>query len=73
VVLQAHSSPLQRITAPNAYALATMSLLLLEALVALLIALFIVWWTMFSGRRKPEADPAEDKSVDHQDPKKPKS
>ena len=32
----------------------TMTLLLLEALAALLILLFIVWWTMFSGRRKGE-------------------
>lgn len=31
-----------------------MTLLLLEALGALLIFLFIVWWTMFSGRRKGE-------------------
>ena len=31
-----------------------MTLLLLEALGALLILVFIVWWTMFSGRRKGE-------------------
>ena len=31
-----------------------MWLLLLEALGALLILVFIVWWTMFSGRRKGE-------------------
>jgi cbb3-type cytochrome oxidase subunit 3 len=31
-----------------------MTLLLLEALGAFLIFLFIVWWTMFSGRRKGE-------------------
>lgn len=29
-------------------------LLLLEALGALILLLFIVWWTMFSGRRKGE-------------------
>ena len=29
-----------------------MSLLLLEALGALVLLLFIVWWTMFSGRNK---------------------
>jgi hypothetical protein len=29
-----------------------MSLLLLEALAALAIGVFIVWWTMFSGRPK---------------------
>jgi hypothetical protein len=31
-----------------------MWLLLLEALGALLIFVFIVWWTMFSGRRDGE-------------------
>lgn len=31
-----------------------MLLLFLEALGALLILLFIVWWTMFSGRSKGE-------------------
>lgn len=35
-----------------------MTLLLLEALAALLIFVFIVWWTMFSGRNKGEL-PAE--------------
>ncbi|WP_342132065.1 hypothetical protein [Hydrogenophaga sp. OTU3427] len=40
-----------------------MILLLLEALGALLILLFIVWWTMFSGRQKGELPPedADDK------------
>jgi hypothetical protein len=31
-----------------------MTLLLLEALGAFLIFVFIVWWTMFSGRRNGE-------------------
>ncbi len=31
-----------------------MILLLLEALGALLLLVFIVWWTMFSGRKKGE-------------------
>jgi hypothetical protein len=31
-----------------------MTLLLLEALGALLLLIFIVWWTMFSGRPKGE-------------------
>jgi cbb3-type cytochrome oxidase subunit 3 len=31
-----------------------MSLLLLEALGALLLFVFMVWWTMFSGRKKGE-------------------
>jgi hypothetical protein len=33
---------------------ARMWLLLLEALGALLIFVFIIWWTMFSGRSKGE-------------------
>ncbi len=31
-----------------------MTLLLLEALLALALLVFIVWWTMFSGRPKGE-------------------
>lgn len=31
-----------------------MSLLVLEALGALLLLVLIVWWTMFSGRRRGE-------------------
>lgn len=37
-----------------------MTLLLLEALGALLLFVFIVWWTMFAGRKRGEpadADP----------------
>ncbi len=36
-----------------------MTLLLLEALGALLVLLFIVWWTMFSGRKGGELKPPE--------------
>ena len=32
----------------------TMTLLLLEALGALVLLVFIVWWTMFSGRKGGE-------------------
>jgi hypothetical protein len=34
-----------------------MLLLLLEALGALLIFVFIIWWTMFSGRKGGERKP----------------
>ena len=34
-----------------------MGLLLLEALGALVVLILIVWWTMFSGRRRGEIDP----------------
>ena len=33
-----------------------MWLLILEALGALALLVFIVWWTMFSGRKKGERD-----------------
>ena len=36
-----------------------MALFLLEALLALVILIGIVWWTMFSGRHKGELPPAE--------------
>jgi hypothetical protein len=44
-----------------------MSLLLLEALGALLLLLLIVWWTMFSGREKgelPTSTPLDDAKTD---------
>lgn len=44
-----------------------MSLLLLEALGALLLLLLIVWWTMFSGRNKGEL-PASPASSDEAAP-----
>jgi cbb3-type cytochrome oxidase subunit 3 len=34
-----------------------MWVIVLEALAALALLLFIVWWTMFSGRRRGEAEP----------------
>ena len=37
-----------------------MGLILLEALLALVILLGIVWWTMFSGRRSGELPPSDD-------------
>ena len=33
-----------------------MWLLILEALGALALLVFIVWWTMFSGRRKDDGE-----------------
>jgi high-affinity Fe2+/Pb2+ permease len=40
-----------------------MTLILLEALLALGVLVLIVWWTMFSGRRKGEP-PREDDPED---------
>ena len=43
-----------------------MTLLLLEALGALLIFIFIIWWTMFSGRKNGELkDEAAENPVDN--------
>ncbi|MGV3571552.1 MAG: hypothetical protein ACO1PB_13200 [Ramlibacter sp.] len=37
-----------------------MLLILLEALLALLVLVGIVWWTMFSGREGGEPPPADE-------------
>lgn len=42
-----------------------MLIILLEALAALLIFVGIVWWTMFSGRKRGELPPEQ---RDEQDP-----
>ena len=36
-----------------------MGLILLEALLALVVLVVIVWWTMFSGRQRGELKPVE--------------
>ena len=46
--------PRRPCSAPDLSAISIMLLLLLEALGALCLFLFIVWWTMFSGRKKGE-------------------
>jgi hypothetical protein len=43
-------------------------LLLLEALLALVLLVGIVWWTMFSGRSKGELPPAENQAPDDKAP-----
>ena len=45
-----------------------MALILLEALLALLLFVVIVWWTMFSGRKNGELPPAEQKDLDDKAP-----
>jgi hypothetical protein len=45
-----------------------MSLLLLEALGALVLLVFIVWWTMFSGRQKGELPDAARRDEDDTPP-----
>jgi hypothetical protein len=49
-----HAARLPRITATTPRAHTDMLLLALEALGALLIFVFIIWWTMFAGRNKGE-------------------
>jgi hypothetical protein len=46
--------PTSTVSRPNEPKLFRMWLIVLEALGALLILVFIVWWTMFSGRKKGE-------------------
>ncbi len=45
-----------------------MGLILLEALLALVILVGIVWWTMFSGRNKGEL-PADETTAHNPDSK----
>lgn len=47
-----------------------MGLILLEALLALVLLVGIVWWTMFSGRKggEPPAAPSEPSSRDDAPP-----
>ncbi len=47
-----------------------MALLLLEALGALLLLVFIVWWTMFSGRKNGELKDPEQPAPDAEPDKK---
>jgi hypothetical protein len=45
-----------------------MTLLLLEALGALVLLVFIVWWTMFSGRKKGELPDEVQREKDREHP-----
>ncbi len=45
-----------------------MVLILLEALLALLLFVVIVWWTMFSGRTKGELPPVDPSDPDDKKP-----
>lgn len=45
-----------------------MWLILLESLGALVLLLLIVWWTMFSGRRKGELHQSTDRPDDEAPP-----
>ncbi len=44
-----------------------MWILMLEAGVALFLLVFIVWWTMFAGR-KPDAPPPQSRKEDRNEP-----
>jgi hypothetical protein len=41
-----------------------MWLIVLEAAGALAVLLFVVWWTMFAGRRRGELPPDQDDAPD---------
>lgn len=63
-----NSAPLPTMREPRSM---FMGFILLEALLALLVLLFIVWWTMFSGRQKGERitedeTPAQPNKKDHE-------
>lgn len=45
-----------------------MALILLEALLALVLFVVIVWWTMFSGRSNGELPPTENADPDDKAP-----
>jgi hypothetical protein len=62
---KAAAVPLQRVHQAlcwniNGWRESCMGLILLEALLALVVLVAIVWWTMFSGRRKGELPPSDD-------------
>ena len=50
-----------------------MTLILLEALAALGVLLFIVWWTMFAGRKKGELPGQHDAATSSAKPPVPKT
>ena len=50
-----------------------MTLLILEALGALLLFGLMIWWTMFSGRKKGELPPLEPHDPKPDGPKSPES
>lgn len=45
-----------------------MGLILLEALGAGILLVLIIWWTMFSGRKRGELDDSADREDDDQNP-----
>ncbi|MEK7345793.1 MAG: hypothetical protein AAB176_08865 [Pseudomonadota bacterium] len=45
-----------------------MALILLEALLALVLFVAIVWWTMFAGRSKGELPPVDSPNEDDKTP-----
>ena len=58
VEAQAARNP--RITAHDSRSSLDMWVIFVEALAAALILVVIVWWTMFSGRRRGERDSGQD-------------
>ena len=48
-----------------------MTILILEALGALLLFVLMIWWTMFSGRKKGELPPSESSEKRDEGPRDP--
>jgi hypothetical protein len=67
--MQARKTPRTRPRGPDGPF--AMTLLLLEALGALLLLVFIVWWTMFSGRQKGELPEAVEREKSGSDTERP--
>jgi len=55
------SIPTMATSCKHRRSLVLMGLILLEALLALVLLVGIVWWTMFSGRKKGELPTPDDK------------
>ncbi|HMN58208.1 MAG TPA: hypothetical protein PKE15_13265 [Ottowia sp.] len=50
-----------------------MTILILEALGVLVLFLLMIWWTMFSGRKKGELPPSESSEQRDEGPKGPQA
>jgi cytoskeletal protein RodZ len=59
-VVQAASVPTISAVKTRRRSVDVMGLILLEALLALVLLVAIVWWTMFSGRKRGELEPSKE-------------
>ena len=64
----AANSPAEHTLGKYRNGILSMALILLEALLALILIVAIVWWTMFSGRSKGELPSEDNKESDDKRP-----